>query len=162
MRCGEVLLTTPAWHSGTVRAGLMRCPMLSTIPPHTSVPPVNCFGPTVRPLMMFPFSWPKYTPAERKPLPKEPEVGDQLGGGGSLAAQNEAAQQVFNNEALEACENCGRTFLKDRLKVHQKSCTQSSPAARVGASRLSTSSGTSPELGQTTTTTTAVPRPRVS
>lgn len=100
--------------------------------------------------------------AERKPLPNEPGVGgDPLGGGGggSLAAQNEAAQLVFNNEALEACENCGRTFLKERLNIHQKSCTKASPAARVGAARLSSSSGTSPELPQATT---AVPRPRVS
>lgn len=125
-------------------------------------PTAKCFGPT-RPsddIHTYPFSLTKHVLAERKPLPKEPEVGgDQLGGGGSLAAQNEAAQQVFNNEALEACENCGRTFVKDRLKVHQKSCTKASPAARVGASRLSSSSGTSPELVQATT---AVPRPRVS
>lgn len=93
-------------------------------------------------------------------MPQEPEVGDQLGdGGGSLAAQNEAAQQVFNNEALEACGNCGRTFLKERLKIHQKGCTKSSPAARVGAARLSSSLGASPEVLQATT---PVPRPRVS
>ncbi len=94
--------------------------------------------------------------AERKPLPKEPDVGGQLGGS-SLDAQNEAAQQVFNEEALEACEHCGRTFMKDRLVIHQKSCTSSSPAARVGAARLS-SSGASPEVLLAKT----APRPRVS
>lgn len=52
--------------------------------------------------------------AERKPLPKEPEADDPLGGKGSLEAQNEAATQVFNTESLEACANCGRTFLKER------------------------------------------------
>lgn len=55
--------------------------------------------------------------AERKPLPKEPIIdSDGLGSGGALSldAQNEAATQVFNTEALESCEHCGRTFLKDR------------------------------------------------
>ncbi|CAM9096633.1 unnamed protein product, partial [Ectocarpus fasciculatus] len=91
--------------------------------------------------------------SERKPLPKEPEAGDPLGGKGSLEAQNEAATQVFNTESLEACANCGRTFLKERLIIHQKSCTSSSPAKRVGAARLSSSDE------QTTTT---AHRPRTS
>ncbi|CBN76660.1 conserved unknown protein [Ectocarpus siliculosus] len=91
--------------------------------------------------------------SERKPLPQEPDAGDPLGGKGSLEAQNEAATQVFNTESLEACANCGRTFLKERLIIHQKSCTSSSPAKRVGAARLSSSD----ELPTTT-----VHRPRTS
>lgn len=55
--------------------------------------------------------------AERKPLPREPDVGEQPGvshGGRLLDAQNEAATQAYNTEALDSCENCGRTFLPDR------------------------------------------------
>lgn len=57
--------------------------------------------------------------AERKPLPTEPKVGVEQGqqghqDAGLLEAQNEAATQVFNNEALQACEHCGRTFMEDR------------------------------------------------
>lgn len=57
--------------------------------------------------------------AERKPLPTEPKVGVEPGqpgheDAGLLEAQNEAATQVFNNEALQACEHCGRTFMEDR------------------------------------------------
>ncbi|CAM9130552.1 unnamed protein product, partial [Pylaiella littoralis] len=53
--------------------------------------------------------------SERKPLPNEPDADDSMSGKRpSLDAQNEAATQVFNKEALEGCRNCGRTFLKER------------------------------------------------
>ena len=35
---------------------------------------------------------------------------------------NEDAFDNFNTKALEACHNCGRTFLPDSLKIHLKSC----------------------------------------
>lgn len=30
----------------------------------------------------------------------------------------------YNDKALDACPNCGRTFLPDRLLVHLKSCNK--------------------------------------
>lgn len=79
----------------------------------------------------------KLLQAERNPLPRDPEfVDSQESGRTGIDAQNVAALRVFNDETLEACEHCGRTFLADRLSVHQKSCTSSSPAKPVGAARL--------------------------
>ena len=48
----------------------------------------------------------------------------QLGGSGSFNfdALNDQAFDTYNKEALVPCSNCGRTFLPDRLIVHQRSC----------------------------------------
>jgi hypothetical protein len=35
---------------------------------------------------------------------------------------NNDAYRIWNDEALVACDNCGRTFLPDRLQVHLRSC----------------------------------------
>ena len=35
---------------------------------------------------------------------------------------NNQAFETYNKEALVPCENCGRTFLPDRLIVHLRSC----------------------------------------
>ena len=35
---------------------------------------------------------------------------------------NDEAFKNYNDNALEPCERCGRTFLPDRLDVHLKSC----------------------------------------
>lgn len=37
---------------------------------------------------------------------------------------NNAAYKNYNEKALDACPNCGRTFLPDRLLVHLKSCNK--------------------------------------
>lgn len=72
--------------------------------------------PYTRPLLCYRCS----CTAERKPLPKEPDIGGggkhtgEMGEMGLLDAQNEAATQVFNTESLETCEHCGRTFMEDR------------------------------------------------
>lgn len=55
---------------------------------------------------------------ERRPVPKAPVVNP----GVSKAEYNQAALQQWNDEALLACPNCGRTFLPDRLEVHLRSC----------------------------------------
>jgi hypothetical protein len=47
----------------------------------------------------------------------------QSGGGAyNLDKMNEVAYDMYSKEALVPCENCGRTFLPDRLLVHQRSC----------------------------------------
>jgi hypothetical protein len=60
------------------------------------------------------------------------------GGGGSesltaaqLEAMNAAAQNSYNDVALFKCEWCGRSFLEDKLKIHNRSCTQDKPARRA-------------------------------
>ncbi|XP_029798458.1 zinc finger protein 474-like [Suricata suricatta] len=56
----------------------------------------------------------------RRPEPSKPQP---LGGSGSysLQAVNEAAFQSSQAQLLP-CDSCGRTFLPDRLLVHQRSC----------------------------------------
>lgn len=44
------------------------------------------------------------------------------GGGYNFDQLNDQAFDAYNKEALVACSNCGRTFLPDRLIVHQRSC----------------------------------------
>jgi hypothetical protein len=47
----------------------------------------------------------------------------QSGGGNyNLDQMNNDAFEIFNKEALAPCDVCGRTFLPDRLLVHQRSC----------------------------------------
>ena len=48
----------------------------------------------------------------------------QTGGSGAynFDALNDRAFDTYNKEALVPCSNCGRTFLPDRLIVHQRSC----------------------------------------
>lgn len=42
--------------------------------------------------------------------------------GAQLEEYNNDALKTYNDKALDACPNCGRTFLPDRLIVHLKSC----------------------------------------
>jgi hypothetical protein len=37
---------------------------------------------------------------------------------------NNAAAKSYNDKALDACPNCGRTFLPDRLVIHLRSCNK--------------------------------------
>ena len=59
-----------------------------------------------------------------RPAP-EPDTPMPIGaraGSREWEAFNEAATQKFNDETLLPCPHCGRTFLKDRLAVHLRSC----------------------------------------
>nr|XP_033784911.1 zinc finger protein 474-like isoform X2 [Geotrypetes seraphini] len=58
----------------------------------------------------------------RRPEPKKPEV-QRIAAKGSydIEALNEAAWQSAQSQ-LVPCDICGRTFLPDRLIVHQRSC----------------------------------------
>lgn len=44
---------------------------------------------------------------------------------------NEVALKDFYDKVLVPCQWCGRTFLEDRLAIHNKSCTQEHPAKRI-------------------------------
>ena len=39
-----------------------------------------------------------------------------------MLMMNEEAYNKWDTEALVACRNCNRTFLPDRLKIHERSC----------------------------------------
>mmetsp|Transcript_13489 Transcript_13489/g.20274 ORF Transcript_13489/g.20274 Transcript_13489/m.20274 type:complete len:279 (-) Transcript_13489:294-1130(-) len=91
---------------------------------------------------------------ERKPLPNDPFASSDplpasnsssqnstrplasTGGGkipsqAELDAMNAAATAAYNTEALDTCAFCGRSFLPEKLKIHNKSCTAEKPARRV-------------------------------
>lgn len=58
----------------------------------------------------------------RRPMPKKPEP---LAAGGSKSYKLDDYNDMAYKSAqgnLIPCENCGRTFLPDRLQVHQRSC----------------------------------------
>lgn len=58
--------------------------------------------------------------------------GSTAPGGMSLDEMNKLASEKFNTEVMEACKFCGRTFLAEKLPIHNKSCTADHPARRVG------------------------------
>lgn len=49
-----------------------------------------------------------------------------------LEALNKNALSDFYEKVLVPCPWCGRTFLEDKLKIHNRSCTEEHPAKRVG------------------------------
>jgi len=61
--------------------------------------------------------------AERRPIPQRPELDANL----SRLEANAEVLQHWNDRVLEACPNCSRTFLPDRLEVHLRSCRPKSP-----------------------------------
>nr|CCC54274.1 conserved hypothetical protein, fragment [Trypanosoma vivax Y486] len=60
---------------------------------------------------------------------KRPTDGPKLAGY-DLERFNEQQIELFNNNMLLKCDNCGRTFLPDRLEVHQRSCKPGKPVNR--------------------------------
>ena len=44
---------------------------------------------------------------------------------------NRLASATFNAETLDTCKFCGRTFLAEKLVIHNRSCTSDNPARRV-------------------------------
>merc|ERR1712167_519391 len=60
----------------------------------------------------------KKPPAKRRSVPSAPEVQE----GTTREEYHAAAYEKWNDEALLACPNCGRTFLPDRLEIHLRSC----------------------------------------
>ncbi|XP_075344744.1 zinc finger protein 475 [Mycteria americana] len=67
----------------------------------------------------------------RRAEPRKPEV--LSGGSCLLTAENEAAYHSAQAQLLP-CGNCGRTFLPDRLIVHQKHCRGGSSSVGLSSS----------------------------
>ncbi|KAK3610253.1 hypothetical protein CHS0354_022316 [Potamilus streckersoni] len=64
---------------------------------------------------------------QRRKTPVRPEILPSVDGSGKdLERFNEAASKIAQGQLLP-CENCGRTFLPDRLPVHQRSCKPGKP-----------------------------------
>ncbi len=69
-------------------------------------------------------------PHERKPLPAAPANLERAVATGDIRhmsdrainQQNSAAFDAYNNDALEKCPHCGRSFLPKPLEIHLKSC----------------------------------------
>ncbi|KAH9502846.1 hypothetical protein Btru_074613 [Bulinus truncatus] len=77
-------------------------------------------------------------PDVRRPEPKKPQALTEAAivskasksGTYSLDAANEAAFQSAQSQYLP-CEKCGRTFLPDRISLHQKHCHGYKPLKRI-------------------------------
>jgi hypothetical protein len=76
----------------------------------------------------------KYEQEHGKRAPPAPAVPLTVGGrAAALEAQNEAAFSTFQQEVLEPCPHCARTFLPDRLVVHLRSCRGDVRRASIGS-----------------------------
>eukprot|EP00598_Pedospumella_elongata_P016999 CAMPEP_0184994616 /NCGR_PEP_ID=MMETSP1098-20130426/49910_1 /TAXON_ID=89044 /ORGANISM="Spumella elongata, Strain CCAP 955/1" /LENGTH=312 /DNA_ID=CAMNT_0027520715 /DNA_START=31 /DNA_END=969 /DNA_ORIENTATION=+ len=81
------------------------------------------------------------------------------GGGGNgmptakeLEEINRASTAAFNTEALDTCAFCGRTFLPEKLKIHNRSCTADKPARSLtDGVRRGNASGYTPSAAPTPT-----------
>jgi len=69
----------------------------------------------------------------RRKMPSKPDYSKLANGdydGNYIDQVNEASYKAAQ-EQLIPCRNCGRTFLPDRLQVHQKSCTSDNPMKKL-------------------------------
>ena len=94
----------------------------------------------------------KNPPKDRRPLPEDPFVnftGSSKGTNNeaNLEELNKIAQEQFKTAALVACQYCNRTFLPEKLLIHNRSCTVDTPAKKV--EKLATPHAT-PERPKTT------------
>ena len=71
----------------------------------------------------------------RRTLPERPSTLDDVKIKGmtsnAMDEYNEEAFKQYNEKALVPCENCGRTFLPDRLMVHARSCRSQEEVPRT-------------------------------
>lgn len=85
--------------------------------------------------------WQNADPHLRGQAPKHPDAVNWRGRGGASAHEQaeEQFQEFINN--LEACPNCSRRFLPDRLVVHLRSCRPGNPAKSATPSSSRTAAG---------------------
>lgn len=68
-------------------------------------------------------------PKERRKCPTDPTMTFK-GNMNDLDAVNAASQQAWTG-TLAKCLFCGRSFLPEKIHIHNKSCTADNPARRV-------------------------------
>ena len=72
----------------------------------------------------------KKPPKERRPLPEPPKNFDEIIVGAKSMTSNQLEEfrneafNEYNTKGLVKCDNCGRTFLPDRLEIHLRSCNK--------------------------------------
>lgn len=74
----------------------------------------------------------------RRKMPTKPDYSKLTSGdfdGDYIEEMNQASYKAAQ-EQLIPCGNCGRTFLPDRLQVHQKSCTVDNPMKKAGTGAM--------------------------
>lgn len=107
--------------------------------------------------------------SERKPLPPDPiQGGDPTSASkrsngdksSSLDEMNRLASDTFNSVSLSTCDYCGRSFLHEKLLIHNRSCTSSNPARRV-APKVDTSDAGTSEKKDSPRATPTKPKPSV-
>jgi hypothetical protein len=69
-------------------------------------------------------------PKERRSVPRDPYQLTGSKGFRSLEEENEIINQAWKSN-LSQCQNCGRTFLPEKLVIHQRSCTAINPAKSI-------------------------------
>ena len=77
----------------------------------------------------------KNPPKDRRPLPEDPFLnfnGSSKGNNeANLEEINKIAQEQFKTAALVSCQFCNRSFLPEKLLIHNRSCTVDTPAKKV-------------------------------
>ena len=76
-------------------------------------------------------------PAQRRPVPKKPELINARG----AYSVDEVAYEEFKSANLHPCANCGRKFLYERLQVHLHSCKVKDGTASASRSPVNYSTG---------------------
>ena len=74
----------------------------------------------------------------RRKMPTKPDYSKLSSGdfnSDDIEEMNQASYKAAQ-EQLIPCGNCGRTFLPDRLQVHQKSCTVDNPMKKAGTGAM--------------------------
>ena len=66
--------------------------------------------------------------SDRKAVPKSPDI---LNGERDLNEINRLASEIYNKVSLSTCAHCGRSFLTERLVLHNTSCTAENPGKRI-------------------------------
>lgn len=83
-------------------------------------------------------------PKERRPCPRDPmESMGRSGKAGRFedeAAFNDAAMKSWE-QTLLPCQFCGRTFLPEKLPIHNRSCSVSNPSRRISGGLRQQNSG---------------------
>ena len=64
---------------------------------------------------------------ERKILPPDPSGNNES----DLDELNRLANEIYNTVSLSTCLHCGRSFLTERLILHNRSCTFDNPGKRA-------------------------------